>query len=342
MLWAKEVRCHLRSESHCIVLIPICDHELPQDLLEENDLVSCPGAGHSVDLRMALYARTSFNIFRGRKSSLFFSILNDKPGLLFEGAETRDVGECRRQLPVSLSDDETGHELRWIAGAIAAVTHCSPTATQNQITVTLEEAYEIAVRLYQYEPKKMNKVISILHGILQKNPRHADARAMLAIIAHQFRKHEQAVSILEESLQLNDTDPAYYFNLGNAYFAMDRYDEALAAFERAVALDETLFEAYDVMGKIYRGRKDYENELACHKRSFAIHGKAVWTKAYIAECLFSLGKVNEAVTCIQSSIDKFLYISENDRASAVMIWPWCARLYRPREAKFMLDRYTAP
>ena len=244
-------------------------------------------------------------------------------------------------MPASLSDDEFSRTLCWIREVVPSTDPIAIVGTNKQITVPLEEAYDIAVRLYQYEPRKMPKIISILCGILHKEPSHADARVMLGLIAHRFRKHAEAVELLKEALRYNNVDAAYFYNLGNAYFAMGEYEEALASLERAVDLDEALFEAYDVMGKIYRERKDYEKALSYFERSFAIHGQAVWTKAYIAECLFRSGKISEALTNIEACIDKFLYIRANELASGEMIWPWCARLYSSRKAKFMLDRYKA-
>jgi len=245
-------------------------------------------------------------------------------------------------LPIDLGDEDIARELSWVKATVSETTDGKISTTKQDIKTSVEGAYELAVRLYKSSPETIAKAISIFREILRRKPDHADSLAMLALAAHKFKKHEQAVQLLEQALLINNTDPAYYFNLGNAHFALRQYDEALVALQRAIELDHTLFEAYDIMSEIHRYQRHYEKALHCHERSCTLHGKWFQANVKMAECLFALGNVNEALTKIRSFIDKLLYMKANDRASAVMIWPWCARPFSSREATFLLGRYPVP
>ena len=102
----------------------------------------------------------------------------------------------------------------------------------------------------------------------------------------------------------------------------------------AVDLDPDLKEAYDLMAVILRHKGELELALEAFERSEQIGSEWMKEAAAKSDVLFDLGEHDRALAEIRRKANKWLYREANDRASAIMIWPWCARFYASRDAKF--------
>lgn len=297
-----------------------------------------PGVDQNIELRVALYGRSLINVFIGSEHREIALPPMDRAALVLGAGATADSPDSARVLPLAAAADG----IRNAMSAAAALSLDLTEKGQNQfgekqMTASVEEFYLVAVKLLQSGGERVAKSIEILKKILLKDPKHADSWALLGLAAHFFKKHRDAEGLLKSAIALNPDDPAYYFNLGNVYCALADYPNAIAAMTAALERDPGLFEAHDVLADIYREQKEFALALAHLDRSCELKERWRYSGGKRAECFFALGEPEQALECIGQYVAQLADNRENEVASAVMVWPWCAKLYASRDALFLTD-----
>lgn len=338
--WMPAVREALDSSRYFLVDTSIEDRSGSVAGGAREAFPTCPGVKDNADLRIALYARADINVFHGAHTANLWRSAPDISALSFSGQPQTFESDLRIQLAPTADPDEIVRAIRRIEAGITGKTQGRGMNAEHQFQATVEEAYELAVRLFQFSADDNGKAISIFKDILLREPNNGDAAAMLAMAAHKFSKHEEAIGLFQHALSCKDTDPAYYFNLALSHVALENDQEALIFLKQAALLDDTLYEAFDVMGKVFKRQGKTQAALDAYELAHALRGITTSADLEKAQCLFELGRIDDAVEAIRSFIDRWLYSEANGSASAVMIWPWCARFYDKREARFPEFRWS--
>jgi protein O-GlcNAc transferase len=84
--------------------------------------------------------------------------------------------------------------------------------------------------------------------ILAQNPRDADALHLLGLIAHQQRRHADAVELMSRSINIEARNAVCHCNLGAALMELGRVDEAIASYDRALVVDPSHANAFVNLG----------------------------------------------------------------------------------------------
>lgn len=106
--------------------------------------------------------------------------------------------------------------------------------------------------------------------VLQHDPHHAGALAMLGTIALQRNHAETALEYIEKSLKINENQPETYCNQGFALAALQRWDAALISYERAIALKPDFAEAYNNHGNVLRALKRFHDARLSYQQAIAL------------------------------------------------------------------------
>ena len=106
--------------------------------------------------------------------------------------------------------------------------------------------------------------------VLQHEPQHAAALAMLGTIALQRGDAAAALPWIAQSLAADANQPEAYCNQGFALAALQRRDEALQSYERAVALKPDFAEAHANLGNLLRDLKRPADALRSYDRAIAL------------------------------------------------------------------------
>ena len=80
-----------------------------------------------------------------------------------------------------------------------------------------------------------DKRIEALRSLIQKNPKDALSRYMLALELHKIREFEEAVGHLEAYLDLKTDEGAAYRILADSLISLGRSDEARWALKQGIA-----------------------------------------------------------------------------------------------------------
>lgn len=307
--------------------------------IDEYDVFKiCPGAVENIEIRLALYGRSLLNVFIGDERLGAALPPTDGAVLVIGEGEISDMPKRAWLVPSAASDEEIQRAADLaIDQASATYIEGDGVLGEKQMTASIEEFYQIAVRFLQSGGNRVSKAVEILKNILRKDATHADSWALLGIVAHLLRHHEDAVRLFESAISLNPNDAAYFFNLGNAHRAIGNSSDAISAMNAALKLDPTLYEAYDVLAEIYHEDCNYSRALECLDRANELHGLWKPSSGLRAECFSALGDQGRAVECMEDYVSYILDKKENEDAAVAMIWPWCAKLYSSRDAMFLTD-----
>lgn len=124
--------------------------------------------------------------------------------------------------------------------------------------------------LAHHQAGRLGEAEQLYRAVLQADPRCADARHLLGLVALQAGQADVAVGLLEGAIRLRGNSPVYHNNLGEALRMLSRWDEAIAAYQQAIRLQPSFAEAHNNLGTVYQnqGRLDaalasYETAIAC-------------------------------------------------------------------------------
>lgn len=332
--WWQRCRYLVDDPRYQIVLAPLDDHAATRRFIESNALDELPGAVVSPDLRTALYSRCDLNIFYGSTAARLYRAFAHLPVLLISDEEESFQQGQHAVSPPDATPEALRDTLRAIEAAVTDATRGCGMNAEVQIERTIDEAYDLAVELLRFNPDAFGKAIAILKDILLRDPDNARAAAMLGVASHKFRRHTEAISLLKHAILCDGSEPTDYFNLAAALFALSRDEEALNYLKVAVSLDPNFIEAYDLLGLILRRNGELEPALEAMVSSEKLRNVTTSQSFTKAEILFDLGDCDRALAVIRRATERWMYQKTNRRASAIMIWPWRARFYATREAKF--------
>jgi predicted O-linked N-acetylglucosamine transferase (SPINDLY family) len=164
----------------------------------------------------------------------------------------------------------------------------------------LVQTFERALQYHQ--AGNLQQAEALYRQILQSEPRHADARHLLGVLAHQAGRSDLAIPYIQQAIQLQPAFPEAYNNLGIVQMALGKPAEAAASFRHALILKPGLADGHNNLGLALR-------DMEKHAEAAASFQQAVRLKPDHAEAYFNLGtalaaqeKLAEAVVSYKQAL----------------------------------------
>ncbi len=139
-------------------------------------------------------------------------------------------------------------------------------------------------------------------GILQANPRHADALHLLGLIAHQTGEHRRAIELIKKAIDIGPQCAAYYNNLGNALCSAGFKKDAETCFRQALRINPQYPEALFGLGNVYQELKHMAQAEACYRRALSVKPNFVPALNNLGVMLFEVDRLQEAAACYRQAI----------------------------------------
>ena len=83
---------------------------------------------------------------------------------------------------------------------------------------------------------------------------------------------EKALLNFDRALEKDPSNPAVYFNKGQALYEMNKYDQAVACYDEAVRLDPNFADAWNCRGMSYFNLKQFDKAIESVDKAIAING----------------------------------------------------------------------
>lgn len=139
-------------------------------------------------------------------------------------------------------------------------------------------ASQLEAALRHHRSGEHEQAEALYRGIIDSEPRNAEALQYAGFLALQTGRFEIAVERLRRAIRSGNDLAGTHLLLGRAYKGAGRIDSAIASYRRAIALDNTLVDAYVSLGIAYRanGQTDdaartYAKALTLNRDSFEAH-----------------------------------------------------------------------
>src|ERR1700759_1252539 len=92
--------------------------------------------------------------------------------------------------------------------------------SSSMIEASVNDLIRAALSLHQMG--QLAQAEAFYDEILRREPNNHDALHLKGLVAHQQKRHEEAVELIGRAVRLRDREPGFWFNFGNALRAAGR------------------------------------------------------------------------------------------------------------------------
>jgi len=152
---------------------------------------------------------------------------------------------------------------------------------------------------------QMAAAARIFHDILAADPRHADSRHRLGVIALSTGEAGAALAAFDAALALRPRASIFHDSRGDALEALDRKDEAIAAWRTAIRLDPRAVAPLVSLGGALARSDDKparEEAVQCFRRALALDPAAFPAQYGLGLALKDLRRPAEAEAALRAAL----------------------------------------
>ncbi len=144
----------------------------------------------------------------------------------------------------------------------------------------------------------------LLKKILRRQPRQADARHLIGLIAFQRGKYQYAAQQIAQAVSAQPDNPTFLCNLGVAQLEADAIGDAIASSQRAVALRPRYPQALANLGLAYARIGDHDRAETAHRQAIEIDPDDAEAHFNLGNDLVALGRNDEAAIAFDAALQR--------------------------------------
>ncbi len=211
-------------------------------------------------------------------------------------ARDRDTDDASVGVPIVMNRKErraAKSQNRTIADRSAAADTALPGRDGNRL-------FELAMQYHR--AGQQDEAERLCRQVVALDPRHADSRHILGIIAAQAGRQESALELIGQAIRLNDDNSFYHNDLGNVLVLCDQPDAAEASFRRAIAIAPDFALAHYNLGVLLLAQNKLDEAVASFERAVALQPDFDAAYYRLGNALEEHGKFREAEAAYRRAI----------------------------------------
>ena len=157
---------------------------------------------------------------------------------------------------------------------------------------TLADAFQQGVRHHQ--AGELQQAADLYREVLTIDPRHADSRHLLGMIALQVGQADAALACFDEAIRLQPRSADYHNSRGKSLRELRRLGEAEAAFREALRLRGRFPDALNNLGIVLLMQARFADAEACGRKAVRLDPNAWEAQTLLGHALGGLGRHEEA------------------------------------------------
>jgi protein O-GlcNAc transferase len=169
-----------------------------------------------------------------------------------------------------------------------------------QKTVTLREAFDLALRLHR--SGQLAGAERLYEQILAQQPNEPDALQLLGLIAHDQGRHDQAVQLISRAVALSPVVAEYHSNLGIALRGAGKIDQASESYQRALTIKSDYADGHYNLGNALREAGRIEQAIEHYREALRIGGESASVYQNLANVFREQGLFDDAIFAYESVI----------------------------------------
>lgn len=155
--------------------------------------------------------------------------------------------------------------------------------------------------------ERLPEAEELCHRVLARTPEHSLALYILGTLGFDF-DIKLAIKYFERAAAGEPNNPYYQLSLGEAWLKAADYSPAIEHLRRACELEPDLVEAHFALGQAYNKFDKAEMALAAYERVLKINRDHPQVRLGMATVLSSLGRMDDAATCLGEAIGRRLNV----------------------------------
>ncbi len=161
------------------------------------------------------------------------------------------------------------------------------------------QARSLSLGLQYHQSGQLDAAAEIYRDILADNPRNADARHLLGLVALQTGNFDLAVKEILRAIRLKNDVAVFHSNLGVAYQSLQKLDEAINSFRRAIKLGPNYPEAHNNLGNALQKQGKVREAIVSWRRAAGLKPNYVEARLNLAVALRQVGDTEGSVACLR-------------------------------------------
>lgn len=168
------------------------------------------------------------------------------------------------------------------------------TTPQNQAAAQTKFAEGLAL----HRGGQLPRAGDLYRQALALQPGHFDALHLLAVIAAQSGKVDEAIALFDEALAVNPGNAGAHFNRGNALQESGQHARAIESYDRAIALAADQPEVHFNRGRALA-------DLGRHDAAIASYDRAIALRPGYVRALYNRGNVLRSLDRLPEAVDSY-------------------------------------
>lgn len=149
-----------------------------------------------------------------------------------------------------------------------------------------------------YNSNNIEEAYKMISKITEKD-RDFELWYLMANIAQDMNKEENAILFLEKAISLNPEFDKAHYNLGNIYFSKNRYNKAINEYKQAIKYKKDFPYYYYNLGCTYYIQKNYNDAKNAFKKAIALKSNEPSFYYNLALTNKALNKIKDAEKALE-------------------------------------------
>lgn len=154
-----------------------------------------------------------------------------------------------------------------------------------------------------YSAGKLPEAAQLCRQVITREPNHADAMVMLAVICMHGGDNRSAVTHLKKAISLRPNVAEFHVNLAPALQALGRYDEAIATCRRAIELNGNLLGAYHNLAQAHQSSLHFDLAEEASRKTISLQPSYAPAHNLLALSLQCQERAEEAEAAARKAIE---------------------------------------
>ncbi len=161
---------------------------------------------------------------------------------------------------------------------------------------------DLPTALQHHRAGRLGTAEGIYREILAQDSNHADALHLLALIAYQSRRVEEALRLMDRAIRANPDAAVYRSNLGSMLQGLGRTAEAIQRFGEALRLKPDYVEPHLYLGNLALQQGRWEEAIQSYRRAIELKPDYAQAHNNLGNVRLKQDRLEEAEACFREAL----------------------------------------
>ena len=153
-----------------------------------------------------------------------------------------------------------------------------------------------------HEQRKFEEAVEHYQRFLRIIPDHAQTHFYLGVVLEALGHTKRAIRHYEKSTELSDKDVAVHSRLGDAYIKLQRWSDAIKAYQQVLAVRTEDVGTMIKLGNTFTAAHSFAESVVVYERALTIQPDNALVHGHLGTSLQRMGQLRAAIKCFKRSL----------------------------------------